>query len=178
MLPGSLPRGVRGRVAPGRDAAVASLQPRGLLARRGSPGPGPQGEQELLSFISVRISIVGGELSGATRRRRGRRDGCVFLLVSFRTLASSAAKPFSQLCTTGRRRSFVSFYCFCAASFAPSKFGRAKPSSDPPSPADRQRPVRRCRRGRAEPYWSGVASRGRAAREPAHSRQGPRRASR
>ena len=46
------------------------------------------------------------------------------------------------------------------------------------SPADRQRLIRRCRRGRAELYWSGVASRRRAAREPAHSRQGPRRASR
>ena len=36
--------------------------------------PGPQGEQELLSLISVEISIVGEELSGAARRSSGRRD--------------------------------------------------------------------------------------------------------
>ena len=73
-----------GRVAPGRGAAVALVQPRGLSAPRRQPSPGPQGEQELLSFVSVEISIVGEELSGATPLRSGRRDGSCCLLVSYR----------------------------------------------------------------------------------------------
>ena len=68
---------LRGRVAPGRDAAVASLQPRGLLARGGSPGPASIRESAGVTFlISVGISIVGEELSGATRPNSGRGDGC------------------------------------------------------------------------------------------------------
>ena len=68
--------------------------------------PGPQGEQELLSLISVRISIVGEELSGATRPNSGRGDGC-FLLVSYQDASTQPPQPkaFHSLCATGQARS-------------------------------------------------------------------------
>ena len=92
-LPQRGARPPRGRVAPGRDAAAASLQPRGLrLAREGSQCRTRE-SLELLSLISVGISIVGEELSGLTRRRRGRRDGC-FLLVSYQDASTQPPQPF------------------------------------------------------------------------------------
>jgi len=83
----------RGRAAPGRDAAVALVQPRGLLARGGSPGPVHRESAGVTFLISVGISIVGEELSGAAPLRSSRRDGW-FLLVSYQDASRQPPQPF------------------------------------------------------------------------------------
>ena len=65
--------------------------PRSERARRQPLPPGRA--LELLSLISVGISIVGEELSGATPLRSSRRDGC-FLLVSYQDASTPPPQPF------------------------------------------------------------------------------------
>ena len=66
--------------------------PRSEARARGQP-MSHQGEPGVTFLISVGISIVGEELSGLTRRRRGRRDGC-FLLVSYQDASTQPPQPF------------------------------------------------------------------------------------
>ena len=129
---------------------MASLQPRGLLARGGSPGPASTGRAGVTFLISAGISIVGEELSGAIRRSKGRRDGCA-LLVSYRHASTRPPQP--SHFTASVRPAFVGI-CRLTPLCSRLCLRRNWPARNRPRELQRAGPaasplVRRCRRGAA-----------------------------
>ena len=136
------------------------LQPRGLRRAREAAHSRAswEGERGLRSVpsISVGIRTLGEELSGPARRRRGRRDGW-FLLVAYRHASTPPQpKPFHTSVRPVGVGVLSSFYCFCAAGSALDASRRETGPGAPTALPTGSVSFGRCRRGAAEPYWSGV----------------------
>ena len=141
---------------PGKRCGVAAPRSR---ARRGQPRS--RVHRESRSYIPLFLLAFEPSASILPARRAGGAVAATLLalLVAYRHASTaSAAKPFHSSVRPVGVGVLSSFYCFCAAGSALDASRRETGPGAPTALPTGSVSFGRCRRGAAEPYWSGAAA--------------------